>query len=247
MAAPEPASCSATATPAPDIDPDVDAADVWRWEQKAFRAKALAYIARAERPGDKLLLLRLVMEPQARMMDALLRMGSRRWEDKELRNELKSGARAYRITELGSGRLEERCLRQVSSFLMHDGLLVSQLSKTTAFRSLAFRMSARLGAATYFYATIPHRCAPYSIFRLLDNPSSVGSLLSLKPCQLDSYTKSHLQSFPTADDLLSVPSLVQLRAVASLVEVDIAARECGHAHCRRVKELRSVQTHPIAP
>ena len=241
-AAPEPA----TATPAPDIDPDVDAADVWRREQKAFRAKALAYIARAERPGDKVLLVRLVMEPQARMMDALLRMGSRRWEDKELRNELKSGARAYRITELGSGRLEERCLRQVSSFLTHDGLLVSQLSQTTAFRSLAFRMSARLGAATYFYATIPHKCAPYSIFRLLDNPSSVGSLLSLKPCQLDSYTRSHLQSFPTADALLSVPSLVQLRAVASLVEVDIAARECGHAHCRRVKELRSVQTHSIA-
>ena len=62
-----------------------DAVEKWRQEQKAFRAKALMYLAPECCPGDHLLLLRLTMEPQVRLMDQLLYLSSNRWEERQLK------------------------------------------------------------------------------------------------------------------------------------------------------------------
>jgi hypothetical protein len=49
--------------------------------------------------ADRLVLLRIVYEPQTRLMDAMLHLGSVRWQCEQLGVSKNGGARAYRVAE----------------------------------------------------------------------------------------------------------------------------------------------------
>ena len=65
--------------------------------------------------ADRLVLLRIVYEPQTRQMYAMLHLRSVRWECEQLRVAKNGGARAYRVAELASGMLVAKCMREISS------------------------------------------------------------------------------------------------------------------------------------
>ena len=132
--------------------------------------------------------------------------------------------------------------------LKYESLPFSRKALNTTFRSLGFRMAARVGATAFFQLGIPLQNAPYTIFGLLegDSAAKAKALLALPPCLLDPFSAEHLRQFSTEDQLTGADSKEILRACALLHEVDIAARECGHAASRRLTTLRSVQTHSVA-
>ena len=220
-----------------------DIVDHWRKMQSAYRRSALTYLRPGGMAADRLVLLRIVCEPQTRLMDAMLHLGSVRWECEQLRVAKNGGARAYRVAELASGVLVAKCMREISSCIRTPRWPLSPEAHTTSTRSLIFRLAARSAAAAEYYLVRPHSGFPYKLFLLLRGSVSADDVLASRRCLRDSFTDGFLTDYPTAELIGSGDALATLRAVAAVADTDIAARECGHAHVRRLKEARSVQTH----
>ena len=223
-----------------------DTVEQWRAEQRAHRSKALTFVSDARRASDRMIILRIVMEPHVRLIDDLLYLASAQWEREQLARVTTEGRRAYRIVELGAMRLERRFLRQVRDILQQRSWPLSSTGRLTTTRSLAFRLASRMGAACVHYLQTPHSVAPFTLFAVLEDADAASAVLGTAPCMRGDFTASHIRAYPTVDQLLSPDSIETLRAVAALAEVDTVARECGHASARRVSGLRSVQTHALS-
>ena len=82
---------------------DTDPTQMWREQHKGFRKNALAFLAHVHSASDNLIALRIIMEPQARLMDALLHLSSARWEKAHLASQATIGQREFKIAALASG------------------------------------------------------------------------------------------------------------------------------------------------
>jgi hypothetical protein len=228
--------------PAPEPT-EVDAAALWRAAQNNVRSQALKYILPAANPCDRLVALRVVAEPQSRLMDSLLHMSSKAWELKQLKSLIDTGERQYRVIELAKQVLVDRCIMQVNGLITTGMWALTKRGLTVGFRGLLFRLVARMGACALHFLKIPHQAAHYRIFLLLESQEGARDLLATRKCLLDDFVKGHLAQFPSEEELVSGDSLGILKVIAERATVDIARLECGHAHLRRVREVGSVQTH----
>ena len=91
---------------------DTDPTQMWREQHKGVRNNALAFLAHVHSASDNLIALRIIMEPQARLMDALVQLSSARWEKAQLASQATIGQREFKITAPASGGFEHTCYRE---------------------------------------------------------------------------------------------------------------------------------------
>ena len=225
-----------------------DSVEEWREAQRAYRGTALTFLWTAALAGDMLVIMRVVMEPQVELMNDLLYLSSARFEEAQLKSPLEVGHRKFRMSELGTCVLERRLYEKAQVRFKTSEWPVSNEGLHTTLRSMIFRLLARLVATTRFYLQRPHENAPYPLFELAYSPDRAVAekILGLPVCMRDSFTNSHITAFDTVEKLRSAESMTIIVCIAHLAETDIVARECGHVASRRVRELKSVQTHTLA-
>jgi hypothetical protein len=205
-----------------------------------------------------LMCFRLVLEPFAQMMKALLQRSSAEWREQRLQSFLAEPGQdsQYRLPVVASAEAGE-CVE----FFLHASQLFRSpagwgcleiQSKAWQDGALAldtFKMLSRAGGGVLQLVYEEQRVYPFKLFRLLTDGSHPSSSLAHDitqdpDCILDPFSFAFRRRHSTADSLLSSEALAELTCVAQVSETSSVMIETGHARERRRARGR-VQTHAL--
>jgi len=205
-------------------------------------------------PLGRMMLFRRAMEPLRALLHAQLWLAGEEWEREEqlkLAVALAQGGagqprREYRVTIAADGKLENKFFEALRAVPEDAGFWATlpMKDKTVSFRSLAFRILTRAGAAVHQLLVEPRQRFPIRLFRLVHSPEMAEELSQAPACLRDGWTEWMLESHP-GEQLTSSDFRTRLLLAASMAHMDIAGIEARHASIRRVLKGRSVQTHMI--
>ena len=216
---------------------------------KQWRQVGLAW-SQSNNLARDLILSRLTIDPQTLMMFKQLALSSSDWDRSQIKAELETGKRDYRIVQASTGIMEAAALEHTKTMTERDyaDVFPTELcnSKNVSF---FFRLLGRSGCALHYYVVRHHKTYPYRLFSLLRLEGDAQQCLakqileeySKQRCCMDGYTLWHLEAH--SKELLSDLSLLDLRSAASFAATDIAATECKHAANRRMIQAKSIQTY----
>ena len=216
---------------------------------KQWRQVGLAW-SQSNNLASDLILSRLTIDPQTVMMFKQLALSSSDWDRSQIKAELETGKRDYRIVQASMGILEAAALEQTKTMMETDYADVFPTDLCNSKHvSFFFRLLGRSGCALHYYVVRHHKTYPYRLFSLLRLEGDVQQCLakqileeySKQRCCMDRFTLWHLEVH--SEELLSDLSLLDLRSAASFAATDIAATECKHAANRRMIQAKSIQTY----
>eukprot|EP00971_Amphidinium_carterae_P206033 4088861-Amphidinium_carterae.1 len=216
-----------------------------------MRSEALIWISHCpEHMSGQLLLMRMIVDPLAGLLQKQLHLSS---ENRELEERAKVAEamlaerenplsqRSFPLGILASGKLEADFFESVAAVFQNNEMwkLFPTCCHTMKFRALAFKCLAKAAACVYQLYATPHQKCPMVIFKLLDDPAFGAHLSNMPPCLKDPYTLHLEKRFPTweGEECKNV-----LLAHAMTTPVDISHIECKHASLRRGLQMSSVQT-----
>lgn len=150
----------------------------------------------------------------------------------------------YRILSVAEGWGNDIFYAQLRLlFNGHLWAILRPMFCTVSRRASAFMSLSRMGCAFMKLLVDPHRKCPYQTFRILRDPLFAKTIGNLPRCLLGEWTKALMAQDPS----LEGPEVLEvMRAVASVVRVDISHIEARHASIRRMLTVKSVQTHPFS-
>jgi hypothetical protein len=108
--------------------------------------------------------------------------------------------------------------------------------------SLAFRLHSRNGCMVEYLLAQPHRCSPFDLLTILQEPSNAEGIKQKAGCL---HSPIAVQFMTENPDLAGKDSRVQILVICIVSRTDISNLESLHAWIRRVLHTR-VQTHGLS-
>ena len=200
--------------------------------------------------GD-LIILKRVMEPQARAMQRQLTISGQEWDALQSHQSAEGKRRSYRVVEACEGSVSRPWMSDLSELMFDDigwSSVLPATHMTAGAAATIFRLLGREGAGVHQKLEVPHSSFPYLLFSLLavhaeELENRATHLLSLPRCTRDPFARWWFSHYSSPAALISPLALEELRSVAMQVATDIASSECKHAANRREIEGKSVHTH----
>lgn len=189
------------------------------------------------RPSARLLIARIAMAPQIKLLSLLFKLGSEEWDKRQLLKAQKGEKQSLRILEAPAllKHFSDASLDLASSHEKWESVLHPTLC-TVAMHSLAWSM---LGiAACGVHQLIERHLTgyPIKIFWLLITPTVAFAteLIQDPNCLKDVWSRRWLCHWKTAGGLISQHCLAILLSIALTLRIDIFRIECRHALVRRL-------------
>ena len=199
---------------------------------------------------------RICLGPLSEFQASNLRVSGMKWQKQQMHLQATTGSRDYRVCIAARGELEHACidatlgLMQANSPTIWNAIRGIRRSRSTSL--FAFRLLSREGATTHKLLVRKHMLMQCAIFHALRNPDDLVEVRRVfrfvadaKQCLRGDYAEEFITSYAdweTNDETVK-DMIEELLLLALMIDMDTAAVECKHAAVRRLKNLRSVQTH----
>eukprot|EP00971_Amphidinium_carterae_P352094 6492423-Amphidinium_carterae.2 len=203
---------------------------------------ALAFFKRGV--FQEIFLLRVTLEPERKLMAALLHSSSQTWEEEQMLNLVDYGERCYRLVALHEGELLHAFFVEIFNQWRSPTVWLEH-EPTEAFRSCLLQLSMRVGAVGFQLIWIRTRGFPYKMFLLLQPSRASRELaeqfLTTKKCMLDPWSKGFLAVHNSPDLLLGPVAINSLNAIARTCQGNTYSTE--RLHSRNWKRHAARLTH----
>ncbi len=220
----------------------------WYEYQKKLKTSVFEWVAKAKNPSvqTQISLMRQFMDPILRILLHLLYVSSKRWTKDQLVKEAKGMARDFKILLEHEAHHAEALSLEVIGLLQQPPRCISLCDWQQDVAVLAFTMLSRLVCGTH--QLLEWRCKkyPYALFAALRGHTDSKKIFETSPCLQDEVTQSLKDMFPTADLFASSNCNAFISFLARLAETDIGPIERQHAISRRIIQMRSFATTPVA-
>ena len=211
-----------------------------------FRSKGLEFVE--SEPLNKLLIMRLVLEPLRTLLENKLYVGSKRYELHQAAAAAEASRgdtadqwphRQFAVT-VAALNVSEDIFFQKLGQLSDSRLWTSVSNVTVTSQALAFRLISRSGCMVEELLRDPHTRSKFSVFKVLYD-GSVGSSISSTPdCLLHPAVRELVEVY--SEDFGCTESKMHLYLLAILSKTDVGDIECLHAVVRRLLAQR-IQTN----
>lgn len=224
----------------------------WQEERVQNRRAALAFMM--DSPLEKLVLLRLAVEPLRSLLTAKFMVASPEWDAKSRCADLPSSAdggeapgdeRAqFRVLVSALNVHERQALDKLSLLFKEESLweLMPQDSHREDVSTLAFRVLSRQGGLIEQLLMDGHRRYPFRLFTALLSEREAERLSADPQCIKDQFSSQWCMR----NDMRSAEGKAILAALAMMIRCEIAAIESLHASMRRVIQVMGMHTYAPA-
>ncbi len=228
------------------LAPGTNAADFWKAFNDKQKSNSKKFVL-SKQPSTQIPIMRVSLEPQARLMRHLLDLSSESWEKRQAQLVLDDRRRAFAVVEAATGSLTAVFWQDTEQLLTTPSLwdAVPATARTARARSLAFALVARAAGGVFQQIDMVDDAYPWRLWRLMDDElasDTVAELLATPNCLLDEFTKWFMVKFKTEAALKGEDCRALLSAVALHLPLDVSRIECRHGLIRRGGIMRS-QTH----
>eukprot|EP00971_Amphidinium_carterae_P196089 3890782-Amphidinium_carterae.2 len=194
---------------------------------------------------QSVLLLKLPLVPQQRLMHFMVHTISASWDSEQTRSHAQGQQRMYRPLLFHQGAELDEYFRGVMQTLLDAGYW-RQFAETEEFRSVLLRHCMRCAAVTHQLIQLKVSQCPYRIYNLLVRDEHLleraTELLALPPCCLDHFAAHMCKTYKTALELAGKEANSLLRQVATASMCTTYTTERLHArNLRRVKSRAMTQ------
>eukprot|EP00971_Amphidinium_carterae_P349708 6491167-Amphidinium_carterae.2 len=194
---------------------------------------------------QSVLLLKLPLVPQQRLMHFMVHTISASWDAEQTRSHAQVQQRMYRPLLLHQGAELDKYFREVMQTLL-DQRYWRQFAETEEFRSLLLRHCMRCAAVTHQLIQVKVSQCPYRMYKLLVRDEHLleraTEILALPPCCLDHFAAHMCKTYKTAHELAGKEASSLLRQVATAAMCTTYTTERLHAkNLRRVKSRAMTQ------
>jgi len=208
----------------------------------AFNAKSRRMASEwwSSEPFDRLLLMRVVMEPLRVLLTAKLDISGEAWETRQVSKLAEAsleGAplrRDYVVQVAADNVVESECIGKAKALMRHPEFWSGFPggSRTVKNRALAFRMLSKVRCQIHDLLVAPHRKFPILLFTLMSHPERFEELKAVPPCMRDAVSHEFFTKFPQGP--ASPRAMAFLEFLARTMSLDIAQIEARHAAVRRL-------------
>ena len=200
-------------------------------------------------PLPLLLLMRISLEPQSKLMQRLLDLSSDGWEERQEQLAMEGKERKIRMAEAYHGRITAPFCSQVRTLLDSDlqWAALPCSARTGQHKSLAFALLCRAAGGIHFHMEVAHQGYPWKLWGLLNETcrdSVANEILKDPRCLMCEFTFAFIGKFSSKIALMSQASLALLVGLGITLRLDIARVECRHAWVRRMWHVKS-QTNTV--
>ena len=213
--------------------------------------RSAAWKFMCNQPLGWMVLTRLLMEPLRHHLARQFLIASDAWDRKQQAIAARAAmsgipvARAFRVTEVASGRMQAAFFKRVYSLLRAPELweAMPPAFHTVEMRAIAFAACSRMGCAFHRSQTRTALGWPMKLFRLIHEPGLAAELKDTPRCVMDLWSRKLAERYPSFEhpELLAI-----LEVAARKMPVDISQVESLHASCRRLLKSKSLQTHQMS-
>ena len=218
--------------------------------QQLAESKRIALAFFQQSGPARLLMLRMCLSPQVELMESVLVENEVGWETEQLSHSEAGEPRSYRALKhvlscWGDGRFQQ-FLRKSKNIAESDTLWKHTLH-TEGNATDILRMCSRASCVLMDLVMMKALSFPLLLFSLLHDDSQTELILTYHqdyPCCLDSFSKSFLDKFPTAEQLASPEARHILTAIAQCTYCNIYNVE--RTHTRHTARARHRMTHEIS-
>jgi len=197
-------------------DPAALAQDRYREDNEVMCAAATGFLG--DDPLERIVMLRIILEPFRELKASLLDQGSIAWQLREAAAAAANGGeRRHPISMSWSAAPPKRAMTEIAQLWCEPApwqALQPRVRTNRAWSNMAFRALSRAGGAVLELLIAEQQVYPYKLFQVLADPTSAVSVLADRgSCGLilDDFSKAHLDDHPEALGLLSQISLRNLR------------------------------------
>eukprot|EP00971_Amphidinium_carterae_P347908 6490176-Amphidinium_carterae.1 len=215
-----------------------------RKERKATAKRALIFLEHPDAMNDLLLMMH-ALEPQQKLMHAVLHESSLDAELKAQRQFIDDGRLRSKLQLLVAGELQQTLFTESLAVCL-DMPRWSLAAETEYMRSEVFRVSMRPAATIFELVFWPSRGLPCALFRILgaaEREVIAEELLNIAPCMRDRFTNGFLTTFPSVESLASEDAQQVLAAIALEVQTTTYSTERCHSKNLRRSKTRVQCTH----
>eukprot|EP00971_Amphidinium_carterae_P318519 6330984-Amphidinium_carterae.1 len=189
---------------------------------------------------ESVLLLKLSLVPQQRLMHFMVNTISASWDAEQIRSHAETHRRTYRPLLLHQGAELDEYFRCVMQTLL-DPRYWRQFAETEEFRSVLLRHCMRCAAVTHQLIQLKVSQCPYRIYSLLVRDEHLqeraAEILALPPCCLDHFAAHMCRTYKTASELAGEEVHALLRQVATTSMCTTYTTE--RLHARNLRRLKS--------
>lgn len=221
--------------PASAAGEEPDEPSVWK-EDPRDRVRSTREWFLSGRFNDDMITAQIMYSGQSTRMLKQLSMSGKRWEAKEQRTHTRTGRRRYQVVEAYKARVDMDLLKNGTSLAVDPSRWLPLGTRTEETQLLAYRLGARLCAATFELLYRPHRSWPYKLFGILDDDVVAAELLTERSCRLDPFSLSFREHY--RERVAGSVACAELTALASVLDTDTSSTERWHSRNQRRANFR---------
>ena len=240
-------------TPAEQV-PDMEQAEASAGEKAVLQARRVktAQHFLDSNPLAPLMLLKLAMQPLAKLLKAYITKSGQQWEREQRAKEaafvagLSNSRRAFKLVDFANSIEEHIFLADLEKLRSTTWWqLFPKDCFSLGFECEVFRILSRMGTLVHQLLVAPVQLCPYKTFRLLNDDGKEAlarEISELRPCMVDSFTAKLVEKYP-GEALFSDDAAKCVETLALCASIDTVSLEWTHGRIHRIIKSASVQTH----
>ena len=219
-----------------------------RYDQAIHRREAMSWLM-GPQPYADVFLLRVALDPEIKLMNALIAQCSEDWELQTLRAQAAPSDnhnhdlllnRSFRVLECVKGSLLQDYFQATHANLTNPSLWRHVLA-TECELSKTWRSMMLPAAAVFELISRRLSCFPLRIFKLLlKDQEEAQQFLSAPQCILDEFASGFRTRYPSVADLFSKSAQEELIAISHMLEMTTHSTETCHS--RNARRARRYHT-----